>query len=110
MVEALDLVGSPRLLGMCDVVPPFCIREPITSYFDKLGDRIRHIHLVDSDGQSESHMMPGDGKIPMRELIQDIEKSGYKGYCTVELVSAYLHEPTLGSALAIKRVGELLKL
>jgi protein FrlC len=36
-VEAPDEVGSERLLGMCDICPPFCNREPIMSYFEKLG-------------------------------------------------------------------------
>jgi fructoselysine 3-epimerase len=109
LVEALDGVGSPRLLGMCDVVPPFCNREPIMSYFEKLGDRMRHMHVVDSDGVSETHMMPGDGKIPLRQLFREIEATGYRGYCTIELISAIVNEPSLGSAVAIERVRELLK-
>ncbi len=108
LVSALDEVGSTRLLGMCDVVPPYCNREPIMSYFEKLGPRMRHVHLVDSDGQSEAHMMPGDGKMPLRQLLRDIEASGYMGYCTIELISAILAEPSLGSALAIERVKNLL--
>lgn len=108
LVQALDEVNSQRLMGMCDIVPPFCNREPIMSYFVKLGDRLRHMHIVDSDGESESHMMPGDGKIPLRELFAEIEATDYTGYCTIELVSACINEPTLGSALAIKRVREML--
>jgi protein FrlC len=109
LVAALDEVGSPRLVGMCDICPPFCYREPIMTYFDKLGDRLRHMHIVDSDGHSETHMMPGDGVIPLRQLLREIESAGYKGYCTIELVSAYMNEPSLGSALAIERVNNLLK-
>ncbi len=109
LVEALDEVGSPRLVGMCDVVPPFCNREPIMTYFEKLGGRLRHMHIIDSDGHSDTHMMPGDGVIPLRQLFREIEASGYKGYCTIELVSAYMNEPSLGSALAIERVNDLLK-
>ncbi len=67
------------------------------------------MHIVDSDGESDSHMMPGDGKIPLRELFTEIEAINYNGYCTIELVSAYINEPTLGSAVAIKRVRELLE-
>ncbi len=25
------------------------------SYFDKLGDKLRHLHIVDSDGASDTH-------------------------------------------------------
>ncbi|MBN2336027.1 fructoselysine 3-epimerase [Candidatus Bathyarchaeota archaeon] len=108
LAAALDEVDSGRLYGMCDVVPPFCLREPVMSYFEKLGDRMRHVHLVDSDGRSDTHMVPGDGVMPLRQLLREIEAVGYDGYCTIELVSAYVNEPSLGSALAIERVRELL--
>jgi protein FrlC len=55
LLAALDEVGSERLLGMCDICPPFCNREPIMSYFEKLGGRLRHMHVIDSDGQSDTH-------------------------------------------------------
>jgi len=109
LITALDEVKSPRLMGICDICPPFCNREPIMSYFEKLGPRLRHMHIIDSDGASEAHMMPGDGKIPLRQLFREIDASGYKGYCTIELISAIMNEPSLGSSLAIERVRELIK-
>jgi protein FrlC len=108
LLAALDEVGSDRLVGMCDICPPFCNREPIMSYFEKLGTRIRHMHVIDSDGQSDTHMMPGDGRIPLQQLFREIEATGYEGYCTIELISAIINEPSLGSALAIERVRDLL--
>lgn len=65
LVATLDEIGSNRLFWMCDICPPFCNREPIMSYFDKLGKRLRHMHIIDSDGNSEAHMMPGDGQVPL---------------------------------------------
>ncbi len=109
LLAALGEVGSDRLVGMCDICPPFCNREPIMSYFEKLGSRLRHMHIIDSDGQSDTHMMPGDGRIPLRQLFREIEATGYNGYCTIELISAIINEPSLGSALAIERVRDLLK-
>lgn len=109
LVKALDQVNSPRLHGICDVVPPFCNGEPIMSYFEKLGNRMRHMHIVDSDGVSESHMIPGDGKIPLRQLFKDIEAEGYDGYGTIELISASINDLTGVHELAIKRVKELLR-
>jgi fructoselysine 3-epimerase len=108
LVTALDEVGSQNLEGMCDICPPFCNREPIMTYFQKLGPRLRHMHVIDSDGHSDSHMLPGDGLIPLRQLFREIEASDYTGYCTVELVTAYINEPSLYTALAIERVKELL--
>jgi protein FrlC len=108
LIAALNEVGSERLVGVCDICPPFCNREPIMSYFEKLGDRLRHMHIIDSDGQSDTHMMPGEGRIPMRQLFREIEATNYKGYCTIELISAIMNEPSLGSALAIERARDLL--
>ena len=54
LVAALDEVGSPRAPA-CATLCPFCDREPIRGYFEKLGPRIRHVSLVDSDGQSDAH-------------------------------------------------------
>ncbi len=109
LVTALDEVNSPRLVSMVDICPPFCNREPIMSYFDKLGSRLRHMHIIDSDGSSDTHLMPGDGNIPLRQLFREIQATDYKGYCTIELVMAYLNEPSLYASLAIERVNELLE-
>ncbi|MGU0043108.1 TIM barrel protein [Escherichia coli] len=64
------------------------------SYFDKLGDKLRHLHIVDSDGASDTHYV-GEGKMPLRELMRDIIDRGYEGYCTVELVTMYMTSQTL---------------
>ncbi|GAP18794.1 fructoselysine 3-epimerase [Levilinea saccharolytica] len=108
LVEALDEIHSPRLLGMCDICPPFCNQEPIMSYFHKLGDRLRHLHIIDSDGRSDMHLVPGEGSIPLRQLFREIEAVNYRGFCTIELVAAYMNEPSLYSSLAIERVNDLL--
>jgi len=108
LVRVLNTINSPRLVGMCDICPPFCNREPIMSYFDKLGDRLRHMHIIASDGCSDTHMMPGDGNIPLRQLLRAIEARNYQHFCTVELVMAYLNEPSLYSELAMERMRELL--
>ena len=94
---------------MCDLCPPFCNHEPIMTYFDKLGQRMRHMHIIDSDGHSDTHLMPGEGRIPLRELFREIDATSYDEYCTIELVSQYINEPTLGSAMAIRRIRKLLE-
>lgn len=108
LVEVLNTVNSPRLVTMCDICPPFNNQEPIMSYFDKLGEKMHHMHIIDSDGHSDTHMMPGDGNIPLRQLFRAIEARNYQHFCTIELVMAYLNEPSLYAELAIERVRELL--
>lgn len=105
---ALNEINSGKLVGMCDICPPFCNREPIMTYFKKIGPKLHHFHIIDSDGQSDSHMLPGDGNIPLKQLLQEMKAVGYEGYCTIELVIGYINEPSLYAALAIERVRGLL--
>ncbi len=108
VLRALALVPSPRLFSMIDICAPFVQGEPVMSYFAKLGDKLRHLHIVDSDGASDSHYIPGEGKMPLRELMRDIIDSGYNGYCTIELVTMYMNEPRLYARQALARFRELL--
>ena len=94
LAQALDEVGSPALLGMCDVVPPAGAGGPVGNYLD----------LVDSDGRSDSHLLPGDGALLLPELLRDLSDRGYRGRATIELVTAYLAEPALHARRALERV------
>ncbi|ELY4671376.1 fructoselysine 3-epimerase [Cronobacter muytjensii] len=108
LLRALSLVPSARLYSMVDICAPFVQGEPVMSYFDKLGDKLRHLHIVDSDGASDSHYIPGEGKMPLRELMRDITDRGYDGYCTIELVTMYMNEPRLYARQALARFRDLL--
>lgn len=109
LAEALELTDSPALLGMCDVTPAWVSREPVTDYLDKLGEKMAHLHLVDSDGVSDSHLMPGDGSMPLPELLEELEARGYRGRATIELVTAYLNEPSLYARRALRRVRDMMR-
>lgn len=109
LVELFRHVSSPNLVGMCDVVPPYVQGEPIMTYFNKLGDKMQHIHFVDSDGSSDTHYVPGEGNLPLRELLAELNACDYSGYLTIELVTAYLNEPSLYAKRAIDRVRSLLE-
>ena len=100
----MDLILEPLTPYESNVV---CNANDV-SYFDKLGDKLRHLHIVDSDGASDTHYIPGEGKMPLRELMRDIIERGYEGYCTVELVTMYMNEPRLYARQALERFRALL--
>lgn len=106
--EILDKIDSPALLGMCDVVPPFVQKEDPVDYARVLGKRMGHLHLVDNDGQSDSHLLPGDGIMPLRKIMQELREAGYDGMATIELVTNYMSDPSFYAELALNRVKELL--
>jgi fructoselysine 3-epimerase len=108
LLEVFRRVPSSNLYGMCDVVAPFVQNESILDYLDKLGDKIHHMHIVDSDGSSATHFMPGDGQLPLKELLEELKERRYDGTVTIELVTAYINEPSLYARRAINRFRELL--
>lgn len=108
LLKALKAVPSPNLVGMCDVVPPFVQEESILAYFYKLGDKMQHMHIVDSDKNSADHILPGEGRLPLSELLKEIKAIDYKGWITIELVTAYMNEPRLYAKRAIENLKNMI--
>ena len=106
--QVLETIDSPVLLGMCDVVPPFVQQEDPADYVRVLGKCMGHLHLVDNDGESDSHLLPGDGIMPLRKILWDMRAAGYNGMATIELVTNYMSDPSRYAKLALDRAKELL--
>jgi len=109
LMEIFRQVPNTCIKGMLDVVVPFIQRESITAYFDIMKDKLYHLHLVDSDGTSDCHVCPGEGVLPLRELVGEISQRGYKGTATIELVTNYIHEPRFYARRAIEYIRGLMK-
>lgn len=67
-----------------------------------------HLHLVDSDGVSETHLIPGDGVMDLGALLRDIRAAGYDSTATLELVTHYIDNPTDAARWALRRAKELM--
>lgn len=69
--------GCPELGVCCDVNHLF--KETPQQFIARLGDRIVTTHISDNDGTDERHWMPGEGVIEWREVLQALERVGYRG-------------------------------
>lgn len=107
--RALDVVPSPHLAGMVDLAVPFTTGEPAAEYVRRLGARFQYLHIIDNDGCSDSHILTGDGNLPLGAVLRELRAAGYDGQATLELVTGYLKEPSAYAGLAIQRVRELLE-
>lgn len=108
-VELFKRIDSPYVVGMCDLVPPFVQYESIIAYLDKLGDKMYHFHIIDGNQGTDSHIVPGEGSIPLRELIMELKDNNYQGTATLELVTGYINEPRLYARRAINNIREYMK-
>ena len=107
--KLFTIIDSPNLVGMCDIVPPYTQHESIMDYFDKLGDKMYHLHLIDGRHDSDDHVMPGEGMIPLRELIKELKEINYDKTATIELVTGYINEPRFYARRAIDNVRAMMK-
>lgn len=95
----LDVIGSPNIKGMLDLVGMHANKETISDYMENLGE-IVHVHVV--DGSPSGHLIPGSGQLPLDEYIKEIDSLGYKGYYSLELCSsAYFKNPHRAAAESI---------
>ena len=108
LVELFRRVDNPYVVGMCDIVPPFVQHESIMAYFDKLGNKMDHMHIIDGENGSDTHMIPGEGNIPIKEMLYEMKRIGYDKTATLQLVTNYINEPRFYAKRAIDNMRELM--
>ena len=108
LVELFRRVDNPYVVGMWDIVPPFVQHESIMAYFDKLGNKMDHMHIIDGENGSDTHLIPGEGNIPIKEMLYEMKRIGYDKTATLELVTNYINEPRFYAKRAIDNMRELM--
>ena len=115
-MRMIEAVGSKWLgvnydIGHSYVVPG----EDVFEAIGLLGDRIIGTHVEDIAGPTPElhidpgHLIPGDGKMPLREIFEKLERANYKGFYTVELYT-YARpgkDPMYAVTESLKRLMEL---
>lgn len=83
LAALLDDIGSAHLGSVLDTVAMAVAGESVDDAFDALGDRIRHVHLV--DGRPAGHLAWGDGELPLADYLSALDRRNYQGCVTFEL-------------------------
>jgi len=97
-LDFLEEFNHPNLGLNFDIGHFFCVGEDPVETIIKLKDHTKHYHLEDIPKNREHrHIMPGEGGIDIPGVVDRIEKTGYKGFITVELYP-YLDEPGKAAA------------
>ncbi|MEU4570871.1 TIM barrel protein [Nonomuraea sp. NPDC023979] len=93
LARMLDEIGAPNLGAVLDTVGMATAGEGVDDYFDALGDRVRHVHLI--DGSPAGHLAWGDGELPLGDYLEALGRRGYGGAMTFELFGdgSYAFDP-----------------
>lgn len=105
--KMLEEIQSSSLKGMIDTVSMHLAGETPDEYFSFLPE-LSHFHLMDGDGQSDSHLALDDGVLNWREYLTSLKDHRYKGSCTLEIMgSNYYQNPRVAIMKSIEKVREL---
>lgn len=107
LVDVIADIGHANVNTMLDVVPPLIAYEPFSAYFDKLGDKVAHVHLCDYDGVTEAHLRLGSGKLPLYEFIRILKEYNYQGYVSTEFYSEYYADPEVLLISTLKKLQDI---
>lgn len=84
LLEPLPELGLHLDIGHANLRVPHNTSEAICRRY---GNRLRHLHLHDNNGESDQHLPLGAGSIDIPSIIRTIKRCGYDGSITLEVFS-----------------------
>ena len=86
-------IGSERL-GIClDTGHANVNGEELAQVVSELKNTPLHIHIDDNNGDSDAHMIPGEGRIDYAPFIRALNEIDYHGFVSAELGFQYTLDP-----------------
>ena len=96
MEDFLDSMINPRIAVNLDVGHFFCVGEDPAEVIRRFTGRFDHVHMEDiAESREHRHLVPGDGVMDFRSIMQALSDIGYDGFVTIEL---YPYEEKPGQA------------
>lgn len=85
-LDFMKKIDSTRVGLNFDLGHAFCVDDDILHWIPRLAKYTRHYHIEDiAATRVHHHLIPGEGAIDFRPILQAIAATNYTGYVTVEL-------------------------
>lgn len=87
LLDVLRAVHHPQVGVLWDVHHPFrFFSEPVAETYEKLKNRIRHVHLKNSVSTNEGlrYSLMSQGDVPLVEVLRLLSSGGYDGWIAFE--------------------------
>ncbi|MEM4181589.1 MAG: sugar phosphate isomerase/epimerase [Candidatus Pacearchaeota archaeon] len=62
----------------------------------KIKDLVKHVHLTDNFGYGDTHLAPGMGNVPFKEILKELEKNGQFKEMKKVIEAGALTNPQMG--------------
>ena len=92
-LRMIEEVGSERLGILLDTGHANVNGENLAEVISSLKDVPLHIHIDDNNGDSDAHLIPGEGNIDFKPFAKTLKEIGYRGFVSAELGFQYTSDP-----------------
>jgi sugar phosphate isomerase/epimerase len=106
-LELMGRLDSPAVGMNFDIGHSYCVGDDPAPTIRRMARYIRHFHLEDiAATRVHHHLVPGEGAIDFRPVLQAVRDIGYDGWITIELYP-YVDDPDAAARTALERVSTL---
>jgi sugar phosphate isomerase/epimerase len=82
---AKKLIGATWDVGHINILRKSGFgKKKIIEETKKIAPYVKHVHLTDNFGYGDSHLPPGMGEVPTKEMLKELEKAGFSGRLIAE--------------------------
>jgi sugar phosphate isomerase/epimerase len=88
--EVLSQVYSTKLGVLWDVLHPIRVLESVEDTYDAICDYVKHVHVHDCAFNDDRTKIvpcePGEGFVPMTQVVDLLKSGNYRGYLSLEVL------------------------
>ena len=85
LLPLLDEIHHPLLGVNLDVGHAVCVGEDTGRVIESFAGRIWNIHVEDIAERVHKHLVPGHGSIDFTRIREELDRTGYDGFLTLEI-------------------------
>jgi sugar phosphate isomerase/epimerase len=106
--EFMKHIHSPAIGLNFDIGHSYCVSDDPAPTVERLARYLKHVHLEDiAATRKHHHLVPGEGVIDFKPVIQSLKKIGYDGWVTIELYP-YVENPDTAAKTAREKILPLM--
>jgi sugar phosphate isomerase/epimerase len=104
--QAEKLIGATWDVGHINLLRKGGFTEAdIIEETKRIAPVVKHVHLADNFGYQEAHLPPGMGGVPIKPMLEELEKAGFRGRAIVEAGEFVQHFKTSPHPYALAAMG-----
>lgn len=106
-LRMIDKIGSERLGILLDTGHCNVNGEDMAQVLAGLKDVPLHIHIDDNFGNSDAHLIPGEGNIDFEPFVAALKEIDYQGFVSAELGFQYTQDPDSAVEKCFAALGKM---